>query len=100
MGLLIMKRVNNIYSNLYDLNNIINVYNKIKNNTKNKYKIEQFEDYFCINIVNIYNVLKENKYKVGKYNLFMIYEPKQRLILSLNLKDKIINHMVGYILFK
>lgn len=29
----------------------------------------------------------------------MIYEPKERLILSLNLKDKIINHMVGYILF-
>ena len=94
-----MKRAGNIYSNLYDLNNIITVYNKIKCNTKNKYKIEQFEDYFCINIVNIYNVLKENKYEIGKYNLFMIYEPKERLILSLNLKDKLINHMVGYILF-
>ena len=95
MGLLIMKRVGNIYSNLYDLNNIINVYNKIKCNTKNKYKIEQFEDYFCINIVNIYNVLKENKYEVGKYNLFMIYEPKQRLILNQDLFNKIVNHLVG-----
>lgn len=90
-----MKRVNNIYSNLYDLNNIINVYNKIKCNTKNKYKIEQFEDYFCINIVNIYNVLKENKYEVGKYNLFIIYEPKQRLILNQDLFNKIVNHLVG-----
>ncbi len=95
MGLLIMKRIGNIYSNLYDLNNIISVYNKIKNNTKNKYKIEQFEDYFCINIVNIYNVLKENKYKVGKYNLFIIYEPKQRLILNQDLFNKIVNHLIG-----
>ena len=95
MGLLIMKRVSNIYSNLYDLNNIINVYNKIKCNTKNKYKIEQFEDYFCINIVNIYNVLKYNKYEVGKYNLFIIYEPKQRLILNQDIFNKIVNHLVG-----
>ena len=95
MGLLIMKRIGNIYNNLYDLNNIISVYNKIKCNTKNKYKIEQFDDYFCINIVNIYNVLKENKYKVGKYNLFIIYEPKQRLILNQDLFNKIINHLVG-----
>ncbi len=95
MGLLIMKRVSNIYNNLYDLNNIINVYNKIKCNTKNKYKIEQFDDYFCINIVNIYNVLKENKYEVGKYNLFIIYEPKQRLILNQDLFNKIVNHLVG-----
>lgn len=95
MGLLIMKRVGNIYSNLYDLNNIINVYNKIKCNTKNKYKIEQFEDYFCINIVKIYNVLKENKYEIGKYNLFIIYEPKQRLILNQDLFNKVINHLVG-----
>ena len=36
MVLLIMKRVGNIYNNLYDLNNIMNIYNKIKNNTKNK----------------------------------------------------------------
>ena len=95
MGLLIMKRVGNIYSNLYDLNNIISVYNKIRKNIKNKHKIEQFEDYFCINIVNIYNVLKYNKYEVGKYNLFIIYEPKQRLILNQDLFNKIVNHLVG-----
>lgn len=95
MVLLIMKRVGNIYSNLYDLNNIISVYNKIRKNIKNKHKIEQFEDYFCINIVNIYNVLKYNKYEVGKYNLFIIYEPKQRLILNQDLFNKIVNHLVG-----
>ncbi len=95
MGLLIMKRVGNIYSNLYDLNHIISVYNRIKCNTKNKYRIEQFDDYFCINIVNIYNVLKYNKYEVGKYNLFIIYEPKQRLILNQDLFNKIVNHLVG-----
>ena len=91
-----MKRVNNLYNRLFDINFILNTYNIIKKNTKNKNKLEKFEQNLSINLIDIKNKInKEN----GKYNLFMIYEPKERLILSLNLKDKIINHMVGYILF-
>ena len=91
-----MKRVNNFYNRLFDINFILNTYNIIKKNTKNKNKLEKFEQNLSINLIDIKNKInKEN----GKYNLFMIYEPKERLILSLNLKDKIINHMVGYILF-
>ena len=99
MGLLSMKRIGNIYNKLCDLDKIINVYKKIKSNTKIKTKLEKFEDYYCINLVNIYNTLKNHNYEIDKYNLFIIYEPKERLILSLNLKDKIINHMVAYLLF-
>ena len=91
-----MKRVNNLYNRLFDINFILNTYNIIKKNTKNKNKLEKFEQNLSINLIDIKNKInKEN----GKYNLFMIYEPKERLILSLNLKDKIINHMVGYIVF-
>ena len=91
-----MKRKGNIYNNLYDLDNILNVYKIIKKNTKNKDKIIIFEQYFSINIYRIYKVLKDKTYEVGKYNKFIIYEPKERLILSQNLFDKIINHLVAY----
>ena len=93
---LIVKRVNNIYKNLYNMNNIINIYNIINKNTKNKKKIELFNDYYSINIVSIYNTLKNKNYMVGKYNVFKIYEPKERLILSQSIYDKIINHLVAY----
>ena len=92
-----MKRVNNIYDKLFDIDFILKVYQIIKKNTKNKLKLERFEENLSINILNIKN--KINNYKIDKYNLFMIYEPKERLILSLDLKDKIINHMVAYLLF-
>ena len=92
-----MKRVNNIYDKLFDIDFILKVYQIIKKNTKNKLKLERFEENLSINILDIKN--KINNYKIDKYNLFMIYEPKERLILSLDLKDKIINHMVAYLLF-
>ena len=52
-----------------------------------------------MNVISIYNELNRKTYKVGKYNIFKIYEPKERVIMSLNIKDKIVNNLVSkYIL--
>ena len=78
-----------------DLNiyNLLNIYeNEVKKNVKNKKRIYNFEKYKIIYITDIYNTLKNNKYDGGKYNIFIIYEPKIRLIMSQNIYDKVINH--------
>lgn len=90
-----MKRLNNLYNQILDVKIIQNTYDKkIKINTKNKQKLERFEYNYVSNIVYIKNILKKRKYQVGKYNIFIIKEPKIRLIMSQNIIDKIINHIV------
>lgn len=90
-----MKRLNNLYNQILDVKIIQNTYDKkIKINTKNKQKLERFEYNYVSNIVYIKNVLEKRKYQVGKYNIFIIKEPKIRLIMSQNIIDKIINHIV------
>ena len=91
-----MKRVDNIYHNIADIRNIISMYNKkVRVTTKNKRKIENFSDYYTINISNIEKVLTDKIYTVGKYNIFLISEPKIRVIMSQNIKDKLVNHLVA-----
>lgn len=91
-----MKRIGNIYHNITDVKNIINMYNtKVKVTTKNKRKIEQFNDYYTGNITKLHNALKDKKYQVGKYNIFLIEEPKIRIIMSQNILDKLTNHLVA-----
>jgi len=91
-----MKRVNNVYKNTYKLENIIETYNKqIRVNTKNKRKIENFEDYYSINITNVQNILETRNYIPNKYNIFAIYEPKFRIVMSQTIRDKLINHLVA-----
>ena len=92
-----MKRVSNLYEQLFDLNYIFLNYEIVKKNTKNKQKINKFEENLSINILRIIYLIKN--YQVNKYNMFIVYEPKKRLILSLNLYDKVINHMVANILY-
>lgn len=91
-----MKRYSNLYDNMINIKNINKVYNtQIKVNTKNKFKIYRFEEYYTLNICDINKLLESNNYEVGKYNIFLIKDPKYRIIMSQNIKDKLINHLVG-----
>ena len=95
-----MKRKGNLYSAIYDYNNIVSAYNEVCRNTKNKKKVEFFKEEKCIQIYKIYNTLKNEKYTVGPYNVFKIYEPKERRIVSQQMFDKVINHLIArYILY-
>lgn len=90
-----MKRKGNLYQNIYDINNIFDAFNEVCRNTKNKKKVEFFKEYKCIYIYRIYNILKNENYKVGPYNIFTIYEPKERRIVSQGMVDKVINHLIA-----
>lgn len=95
-----MKRKNNLYDNMYKLENIETVFNEICKNTKNKKRVERYKEFKCANIYDVYNTLKNREYKPGKLNVFEIYEPKKRRIVSQEMKDKLINHLVArYILY-
>ena len=91
-----MKRVNNLYKEIIDIKNIKDMYDKrVKVNTKNKIKIEKFNQNYVSNIAFVKEMLEKRKYIPGKYNIFIIKEPKVRLIMSQNIIDKLVNHLVS-----
>lgn len=76
------------------------VYKEVCKNTKNKKKVRQYQEFKCIYIYQIYETLKNRAYKPQPYVKFTIYEPKERNIVSQNMFDKIVNHLVArYILY-
>ena len=80
------------YISLLELNDI---YNIIKKNTRNKDKLFKFECCKNVNLYNIYNSLVNKTFVHGKYNIFLIYEPKARIIMSENMSDRIVNYYVA-----
>ena len=90
-----MKRKNNLYQEICKMENIISAFDEVCKNVKNKNKVQNYKQYKCIYISRIYNILNNKTYEVGKYNVFTIYDPKQRRIVSQNLQDKVINHLVA-----
>lgn len=96
-----MKRLNNLYEETCKLENIISMTNKVCTRVKNKEKVNKFENYKSEHIFSVYKRLNERNLNVGKYNIFMITDPKCRIVMAQEIEDKIINHLIAdYVLVK
>lgn len=79
-----------------EVDDLLNVYEKeVSRNTKNKKKVSNFERNKMENIYDIKNILERGGYTVGNYSIFSIDSPKYRIVMSLKIKDKVINHYVA-----
>lgn len=86
-----MKRVGNLYNKICDIDVIMDMYDKVvKKNTKNKKKVQDFDNFYSCNIAKIKEILIKRDYVPGKYNLFFVREPKMRIIMSQKIEDKVI----------
>ena len=95
-----MKRQNYLVKKI-SLDFMMDIYNKqVKVNTKNKKKIYKFEEFYSANMVRVFNLFNDEKYEPGEYNVFLIKDPKYRIIMSQNISDKIINHAMANVLIK
>lgn len=90
-----MKRKTNLYKDICKIENISQAFDEVCRNTKNKRKVYMLKEYRCVYISRIQEILLKRNYVVGKYNIFTIYEPKKRIIVSQSMQDKIINHLVA-----
>jgi len=87
------------YNNIINIDKMIKIYKKITVNTKHRGKIFDFNMFYTSNIISIYEDLKNKTYNHDRYNIFLIKEPKERIIMSEKIRDKIVNHLLSdYIL--
>ncbi len=83
------------YDDIISLEKLKDVYENIYKNTCHKGKLVRFELAFSANMIHILDLLRYRKYKHSDYNIFLIKEPKYRIIMSEVMTDKIVNHLVS-----
>lgn len=90
-----MKRLDNLYNEICKENNINFEIDEVCRNTKNRKNVENVRANRTQMMTKIKKTLISRSYTPGKYHIFKIYEPKERLIISQNMFDKIVNHLVS-----
>lgn len=90
-----MKRKDNLYKAIYNIENIQKSYKEVCQNTRNQRRVLNLKEYKNVYISRIHQILVNKQYLVCPYNYFIIYEPKRREIVSQNVYNKIINHLVA-----
>lgn len=90
-----MKKNHVKYDEILSYDVIESNYRDICSKTRHRNKIVKFDLFHSTNVNSIYNELKGRKYRHSKYNIFLIKEPKYRIVMSESIKDKIVNHIIS-----
>lgn len=90
-----MKRVNNLYAKIYDMDNLLLADEKARKGKQNSYGVQLHDRNKDENLKTLQNKLKNLAYETSEYSVFTITTPKERLIYRLPFfPDRIMHHAI------
>lgn len=85
------KKIKKCFDENLTFQKFLEAHYRAKKHKSYKSDVIKFEMNLENNITNLLNEVKNNRYRIGKYNTFKIYEPKERLIKALPYKDRVVH---------
>lgn len=93
-----MKKYKNLYSAIYDFENLYGAYRDARKGKKHRNEVLEFSVNLEENLIQIQNELIWKTYKVSPYRQFFVYEPKRRLIMALPFRDRVVQWAIYRVL--
>lgn len=94
-----MKRIGNLYNKIISIENLQLADRKARKGKLRSYGVKQHDKNRESNILALHEILKNKAYKTSEYDIFTIYEPKERKIFRLPYyPDRIVHHAIMNIL--
>ena len=84
-----MHKIKNIFPIIYDFDNLFNAYKAGIKCKRYRPDVMAYTDKLEENLNELQNEFIWQTYTVGRYNIFYVYEPKKRRIMSLTFKDRV-----------
>ncbi len=85
-----MKTYSNLYSQIYDFNNLFEAYREASQNKRYHSDILLFTSNLEENLIELQNELIWKTYQPRPFKEFLVYDPKKRLILAPSFRDRVI----------
>lgn len=87
-----MKTYKNLYPQIVDFGNILYAWKKARKGKRYKAASTRFELDLELNLVSIQQDLVDETYRPGRYDSFMVHEPKRRKISAAPFRDRVVHH--------
>lgn len=75
---------------IFTFENLYEAYKNCRKSKQHKGEVIRFETNLSSNISQLVKEITSKKYKLGNYKVFLIYEPKERVIEALPFKDRVV----------
>ncbi|MEF9476739.1 reverse transcriptase domain-containing protein [Chryseobacterium sp. 1B4] len=94
-----MKRIGNLYQTIVSLENLNIADGKAQKGKSNQYGVIKHNLNPYHNIWKLHNILVDKKYKTSNYDIFKVFEPKEREVYRLPyFPDRITHHAIMNVL--
>lgn len=93
-----MKRIGFLFEKIINKENLYKASKNAQKDKKNYKEVITWNKNLDNNILKLYNSLLDENYKVSNYLVFIIKEPKERVISKLPFKDRVVHHAILNIL--
>ena len=89
-----MKKIKNLFPKIYDFENLFYAYKDGIKQKRDRPDVMAYTEKLEENLITLQNEFIWKTYKVGAYRKFFVYEPKRRLIMALDFKDRVAQHAI------
>ena len=89
-----MKTEKHILGRIYTIKNVLKAYQKARKCKRYRHEVLKFEANREMNCARAILDIKNGTYKAGRYFVFKVFEPKERLIMALPFYDRVIQHAI------
>ena len=94
-----MKRIGNIYQHIISIDNLKLADEKAQKGKSKQYGVKLHNKNNEENILRLHEILKNGNYKTSDYDVFKVYEPKERIVYRLPYyPDRITHHAIMNVL--
>lgn len=93
-----MKRIGNLFDRICDPDNLYLAYMKAKKGKGKTYGVQLFEKRLEENLEELREELLGETYVTSEYSVFMINDPKDRLVYRLPFRDRVVHHAIMNVL--
>ena len=95
-----MKTIKNLIGKICTFPNAIKAYMKARKCKRLRPEVLEFEQNREDNLQKAIDAIQSGDYTPGKYRIFKVWEPKERIIMALPFFDRVIQHMIVNIIEK
>ena len=89
-----VNKIKHLFPKIFDFENLFDAYKAGIRGKRDRPDIMVYTEKPEENLIELQNELIWKTYKVGRYRMFYVYEPKRRLIMALQFKDRVAQHAI------
>lgn len=82
------------FEDIFSFSTIYNAHKRGRISKRDKKSLVRFEIGNLYKLYDIFSKVKEDKFKIDRYNTFVIFEPKKREIQTLHYSQRVVQHVI------